>query len=147
MKKSLLLLAVVLTLVPAAFAGRNFTGVWSLSRQSLIASVDTVLSGAALITIRMNANKLTVISETPRLVEEYVMDGDDHPIATRLGSMTYATSWEGDTLVITRTPVRKSGTKAQTLRFSVSTNGRYLQITCTLEGDKDPQDVLSWEKR
>jgi hypothetical protein len=61
--------------------------------------------------------------------------------------MTYATSWEGDTLVIKRTPVKKSSIKPQTLRFSISDNMRYLQITCTLEGDKDPQDVLSWERR
>jgi hypothetical protein len=147
MKKMLLLLTVVFGLIPAAIAGRNFSGVWRLSGESLLASVDTVLSGAALITIRMAANKLTLVAESPRIVEEYVMDGDDHPIATRFGSMTYATSWEGDTLVITRTPVKKSGTKVQTLRFSVSANGRYLQITCTLEGDKAPQDVLSWEKR
>jgi len=147
MKKALLLLAIVFGLVPAAIAARNFSGVWSLSHQSLLASVDTVFSGAALITIRMAANKLTLISETPRIVEEYVIDGDDHPIATRLGSMTYATSWEGDTLVIKRTPVKKSSIKPQTLRFSISDNMRYLQITCTLEGDKDPQDVLSWERR
>jgi hypothetical protein len=147
MRKSFLLLAMMLGLGPVAIAGRNFTGVWSLSRQSLMASIDTVYSGAALITIRMAANKMTVISETPRIVEEYIIDGEDHPIATRLGSMTYATRWEGDTLVITRTPVKKSGIKKQTLRFSVSANMRYLQITCTLEGDKDPQDVLSWEKR
>jgi hypothetical protein len=29
----------------------------------------------------------------------------------------------------------------------VSNNMRYLQITCTLEGDKSPQDVLNWENR
>jgi hypothetical protein len=147
MKKRLLILAMVLGMVPPAIAARNFSGVWSLSHQSLLASIDSVLSGAALITIRMAGNKLTLISETPRIVEEYIMDGDDHPIATRLGSMTYATSWEGDTLVIKRTPVKKSSIKPQTLRISISTNMRYLQITCTLEGDKAPQDVLSWEKR
>jgi hypothetical protein len=147
MKKQLLILTVVCGLVPAAFAGRNFSGIWGLSHQSLLASVDTVLSGAALITVNMTANKLTLICERPRIVEEYIMDGEERPIATRFGSMTYATSWEGDTLVITRTPVKKSSTKAQTLRFSISANMRYLQITCTLEGDKDPQDVLSWERR
>jgi hypothetical protein len=147
MKKALVLLAVVLILVTPAVAGRNFSGVWRLSGDSLLASIDTVFSGAALITITMNANKLTLTCERPRIVEEYIIDGDDHPMSTRLGPMTYATRWEGDTLIIKRTHVRKSSLKPQTLRFSVSNNMRYLQITCTLEGDKSPQDVLNWENR
>lgn len=111
------------------------------------ATIDTVFSGAAMITIRMTGNKMTLVAEAPRLFEEYIIDGDDHPLSTRLGPMTYATSWEGDTLVITRTPVRKTGIKTRTVRFSMSSSGQYMIVTCTLEGDKEPQDVLRWEKR
>jgi len=148
MKKLLLLLAIILLgLVPPATAARNFTGVWRMSSESLLANIDTVLSGAALITIRMEANKLTLVAESPRIFTEYVMDGEDHRVDTRLGPMTYKTSWEGDTLVITRTPINKSFGKTQILRFSVSSNMLFLQITCTYEGDKDPRDLLRWEKR
>jgi hypothetical protein len=112
-----------------------------------MAPVDTVFSGAALITITMAANKMTVTADSPRFYDEYVMDGDDHQIATRFGPLTYATSWEGDTLVIRRTPTNKSGVAAHTLRFTVAANGLDLQITCTREGDKSPRDVLVWERR
>ena len=148
MKKLLLLLAIMmLGLVSPAMAARNFTGVWRLSSDSMLANIDTMLSGAALITIRMEANKLTLVAEALRIFDEYVIDGEDHRIDTRLGPMTYATSWEGDILVVTRTPMKKSFAPKQTLRFSVSPNMLFLQITCTYEGDKSPRDILRWEKR
>ena len=147
MKKMLLLLAVVLGSVSFAFAGRNFSGVWRLTPISQMAPVDTVLSGAALISINMAANTITLIADSPRLYDEYVIDGDEHQIATRFGNLKYATSWEGDTLVIKRTPAGKSGIAAHTLRFTISPNGLDLQITCTREGEKSPRDVLIWEKR
>jgi hypothetical protein len=148
MKKPLLLLAVMFGLVSVASAGRNFSGLWSLYVQtSLIAHIDSVFSGAARITITMSGNKMTVRGDAPLFVEEYVIDGEDHPISTRLGNMTYATSWEGDTLVIKRTPTKKSTGPAQTLRFSVAASRITLLITCTREGEQSPQDVLNWERR
>jgi len=143
----LLLLAILFCLVPAATAARNFSGVWRMNPDSLLANIDTVLRGAALITINMNANQLTLIADSPRMFEEYILDGDDHRISTRFGNMTYSTMWEGDTLVITRTPAKNSGFKTQILRFSITPNMRYLQITCTKEGENSPSDDLKWEKR
>ena len=147
MKKLLLLVAMMSLLVPASFAGRNYAGIWGLNPTSLVAPVDTVFDGAALITIRMQGNKLTLISERPRIFNEYVLDGDDHKMSTRLGDMSYSSSWEGDTLVIKRTPGKNSGYKVQFLRFSVSEDGIRLRITCTWEGDAQPRDVLGWERR
>ncbi len=147
MKRTLLLLAVLSGLTSAAFAGRNFSGVWRLTPISQMAPIDTVFSGAALITITMEANKITLVADSPRFYDEYVIDGDDHQMSTRLGPMTYATSWEGDTLVIKRTPTGKLASPVHFLRFTMSPGGQGLQITCTREGEKAPRDVLIWEQR
>jgi hypothetical protein len=151
MKKALLLFAIGLCLVAAAYAA-NMSGTWVLDpaksdqmgggRQGGAAGAAGGAGqrggggGAAEITIAQTATEFSITrtqggnpSET-----KYTTDGAEHTLSTQRGDTKYKAVWSGDILTISGTRAGRNGDTPFKEAYSVSADGKVLTIASTRQG-------------
>jgi len=141
MKKANLLMAAVLCLVTAAFAGADFSGSWVLDAAN---SDQTQMGpgggapGETTMTIAMSATEMTVTRTTARGASEnkYLLDGKENTAASQGGELKYKAVWDGGSLTISGTRTTQRGERPMKEVYSLSADGKVLTIVSTRTGQQ-----------
>ena len=143
MKKVYLLLAGVLCLAIAAFAGADFSGSWTLDPENSDQAQMGRGGGGGTptettMTITMSPTEMTVSRTTARGTSEtkYVLDGKENTSSTQRGELKYKAVWEGDSLTISGTRTTQRGERPMNEVYSLSADGKVLTIVSTLTGQQ-----------
>jgi hypothetical protein len=144
MKKAYLLLAAVLCLVTAAFAGADFSGSWVLDP----AKSDPMQMGRGggggnapieiTLTITMSAAEMSVSRTTAMGAGEtkYMLDGKENTASVQGGELKYKALWDGGNLTIAGTRTTQRGERPMKEVYSLSADGKVLTITSTRTGQQ-----------
>jgi DNA-binding CsgD family transcriptional regulator len=141
MKKANLLMAAVLCLVTAAFAGADFSGSWVLDAAN---SDQTQMGpgggapGETTMTITMSATEMTVNRTTARGASEtkYLLDGKENTASSQGGELKYKAVWDGGSLTISGTRTTQRGERPMKEVYSLSADGKVLTIVSTRTGQQ-----------
>lgn len=142
MKKANLLMAGVLFVAAAAFAGADFSGTWVLdaanSDQTQMGPGGGGAPGETTMAIAMSATEMTVNRTTPRGASEtkYVLDGKENTATSQGGELKYKAVWDGGSLTISGTRTTQRGERPMKEVYSLSADGKVLTIVSTRTGQQ-----------
>jgi len=142
MKKANLLIAAVLCMAAAAFAGADFNGTWVLD----VANSDQTQMGPGgggapaevTVTITMSATDMTVNRTTARGASEtkYALNGKENTASSQGGELKYTAVWDGGNLTIAGTRTTQRGERRMKEVYSLSADGKVLTIVSTRTGQQ-----------
>jgi len=150
MKKTLLLLAIVLGLAAIVMAGVDFSGTWAVN----VEKSDPARGGggggggrggaAVPLVIKQTGNEM-VITRTMgenTMETKYIMDGAEHTLTTQMGDTKYKAVLSGSTVSITGTQPGRGG-EATPLKvsYTLSDDGSTLTVATARVGQDGTETV------
>ncbi len=141
MKKVNLMIAAMLCLATAAFAGADFSGTWVLDAANSDQTQMGPGGGApaeVTMTVTMSATEMTVNRTTARGTSEtkYALDGKENTVSSQGGELKYTAVWNGGSLTISGTRTTQRGERPLKEVYSLSGDGKVLTITSTRTGQQ-----------
>jgi hypothetical protein len=144
MKKTYLLLAILLVLAVAVVAAVDFSGTWVFNATKSDpppgggggGGRGGGMGGGGDLTIKQAGNVLTIsrmMGQNP-VDTNYTMDGADHTNTTQQGDMKYKAALAGNSVHITGTQTTQRGDRPIDQTYTLSDDGKTLTLTTVNQG-------------